>query len=116
MQAGKLPPFTHQWEQRPAHSGFKSILTVSSACTSHEHGDGTPVVTTCSEATEVKVWAVNSSGDGGEAGRNVSPEGEVYLEEVVMAPLSPSVHMLQGQGAALGVWYTARKRVNQSRQ
>ncbi|GJP79345.1 hypothetical protein CLOP_g9588 [Closterium sp. NIES-67] len=82
---GKQAPMEVKWEQRPAHGG-KAIISISSAVSTQGPGDGTAVIATSSEATDVVVW-------GAADGKVV---GEVDSNQLrnTMAALSPDGRFL----------------------
>ncbi|CAI7750580.1 unnamed protein product [Closterium sp. NIES-53] len=82
---GKQAPVEVKWEHRPAH-GNKAIIAITSAISTQGSGDGTAVIATSSEATDVVVW-------GAADGKVV---GEVDSNQLrnTMAALSPDGRFL----------------------
>lgn len=52
---GKLPPPEIKWEKHQVHDR-KNIITIASAAASYGSGDGSILVASCSEGTDIKLW------------------------------------------------------------
>eukprot|EP00850_Spirogloea_muscicola_P013158 SM000088S23699 [mRNA] locus=s88:184722:188091:- [translate_table: standard] len=82
---GKLLPPAVKWEKRRAHDG-KSILTLNSAPATYGTGNSAITVASCSEATDIKLWALSD-------GKAVGAVDTNQLKNT-MATLSPDGRFL----------------------
>ncbi|KAH7425011.1 hypothetical protein KP509_11G036800 [Ceratopteris richardii] len=57
---GKLPPPEIKWEKHQVHDR-RNIISLASASASYGSGDGSIIIASCSEGTDIKLW---SAADG----------------------------------------------------
>uniref|UniRef100_A0A0D9W1M2 Uncharacterized protein n=1 Tax=Leersia perrieri TaxID=77586 RepID=A0A0D9W1M2_9ORYZ len=81
-QQGKLSPPEIKWEHRKIH-GKESVLNLAAARATYGTGDGSTILISCSEATDIKVWHGKSGKELGTVDTNqlknnmadISPNG-----------------------------------------
>lgn len=79
---GKLSPPEIKWSHPKIH-GKESVLNLAAACATHGSGDGSTIIISCSEATDIKVWHGKSGKELGAVDTNqlknnmadISPNG-----------------------------------------
>nr|AIN39802.1 hypothetical protein [Zoysia matrella] len=54
-QQGKLSPPEIKWSHSKIH-GKESVLNLAAACATYGCGDGSTILISCSEATDIKIW------------------------------------------------------------
>ncbi|KAF7069616.1 hypothetical protein CFC21_075225 [Triticum aestivum] len=81
-QQGKLSPPEIKWDHKKIH-GKESVLNLAAARATHGTGDGSTIVISCSEATDIKIWHGKSGKELGTVDTNqlknnmadISPNG-----------------------------------------
>uniref|UniRef100_A0A0E0P462 Anaphase-promoting complex subunit 4 WD40 domain-containing protein n=1 Tax=Oryza rufipogon TaxID=4529 RepID=A0A0E0P462_ORYRU len=81
-QQGKLSPPEIKWEHRKIH-GKESVLNLAAARATYGTGDGSTILISCSEATDIKIWHGKSGKELGTVDTNqlknnmadISPNG-----------------------------------------
>lgn len=81
-QHAKLPLPEIKWEHQKIH-GKNSVLTLVGVCATYGSGDGSTIIASCSEATDIKLWHGKSGKDLGNVDTNqlknnmatISPNG-----------------------------------------
>ncbi|CAN6291009.1 unnamed protein product [Urochloa humidicola] len=81
-QQGKLSPPEIKWSHQKIH-GKESVINLAAACANHGPGDGSTIIISCSEATDIKVWHGKSGKELGTVDTNqlknnmadISPNG-----------------------------------------
>ncbi|XP_072959633.1 uncharacterized protein [Typha angustifolia] len=81
-QQGKLPVPEIKWEHQKIHNE-KSVLNLAAACATYGSGDGSTIIISCSEGTDIKIWHGKSGKDLGTVDTNqlknnmatISPNG-----------------------------------------
>ncbi|CAM0878193.1 unnamed protein product [Alopecurus aequalis] len=81
-QLGKLSPPEIKWDHKKIH-GKESVLNLAAARATHGTGDGSTIVISCSEATDIKIWHGKSGKELGTVDTNqlknnmadISPNG-----------------------------------------
>eukprot|EP00850_Spirogloea_muscicola_P015807 SM000124S25939 [mRNA] locus=s124:249496:259561:+ [translate_table: standard] len=106
---GKLLPPAVKWEKRRAHDG-KSILTLDSAPATYGTGNSAVIVASCSEATDIKLWALSD-------GKFVGAVDTNQLKNT-MATLSPDGRFLAAAAftADVKIWELVYTKHGQIRE
>lgn len=94
---GKLPLPEIKWEHQKIH-GLKSVLTLVAASSTYGHGDGSTIIASCSEGTDIKLWH-------GKSGKELGAVDTNQLKNH-MATLSPNGRFLAAAAftADVKVW------------
>ncbi|KAJ6851565.1 uncharacterized protein M6B38_259650 [Iris pallida] len=96
-QQGKLPSPEIKWEHQKIHD-LRSVLTLAAASASYGTGDGSTIVASCSEGTDIKLWH-------GKSGKEVGTVDTNQLKNH-MATISPNGRFLAAAAftADVKVW------------
>jgi WD40 repeat protein len=96
-QQGKLSPPEIKWEHRKIH-GKESVLNLAAARATYGTGDGSTILISCSEATDIKIWHGKSGKELGTVDTNqlknnmadISPNGRFIAAAAFTADVKVS--------------------------